>query len=119
MTTKKGNMENPEKKKRIENFIQLLNSLDKLDDKRRLLWCDIYQNAIDDRDRAGVLYTNVMTVMENSIVNHSTVGPTIVKYLERMSKSNEQILKLAEMVLNVDESNRGIDSDSLYAGMED
>lgn len=121
MTTKKLEKEldrNNKLKKSVEGFSELLDSLSGLDDKRKLLWKEIYSNAIDDRERAAILFTNASLTMDNSTVTHTTLGSTLTKYLERMSKSNEQILRLAEMIVKIEEKEKNVDIDVLYDNME-
>jgi hypothetical protein len=103
--------------KNVDNFKELLDSLSDLDDKRRMLWKEIYQNAVDDRERAAILFTNATMTMDNSTVTHTTLGTTLTKYLERMSKSNEQILRLAEMIVKLEEREAKLDADDLYSQM--
>ena len=104
--------------KKVDNFKELLDSLTELDDKRRMLWKEVYQNAVDDRERAAILFTNATMTMDNSTVTHTTLGTTLTKYLERMGKSNEQILRLAEMIVKVEEKEKSVDIDVLYDNME-
>jgi len=121
LTTKKLEKEldrNSKLKKSVDSFSGLLDSLNELDDKRKLLWKEIYSNAIDDRERAAILFTNASLSMDNSSSTHTTLGPTLTKYLERMSKSNEQILRLAEMIVKVEEREKNVDIDLLYDNME-
>ena len=73
-----------EKKKKIERFSDLLDELENTEDKKKYLWKEIYENAINDR--------------KGSTGNHAIYGPIMSKYLERMSKSNDQILRLAEII---------------------
>jgi hypothetical protein len=103
---------------KVKNFTELLDSLTELDDKRKILWKEIYQNAIDDRDRAGTLFTNATLTMDNASSTHVSLGSTMTKYLERMSKSNEQILRLAEMIVKIEEKEKKVDIDVLYDNME-
>ena len=103
---------------KVKNFTELLDSLAYLDDKRKVLWKEIYQNAIDYRERAAVLFTNATLTMDNASSTHVTLGATMTKYLERMGKSNEQILRLAEMIVKVEEKEKSVDIDVLYDNME-
>jgi deoxycytidine triphosphate deaminase len=108
---------NNELSKKVEDFEQLIDSIE-LDDKKRILFKKIYSNSIDDRNYANVLFTNALVTMNNSQEFHITVGPILAKYLERMSKSNEQILKLTELILSLKSKEEVIDIDELYKNME-
>ena len=50
---------------------------------------------------------------------HATLGPTLTKYLERMCKSNEQILRLAELISKAEEKEAKIDPDDVFASISE
>ena len=87
-----------DKEKKIREFSDLLDSLENTEDKKKLLWKESYQNAVDDRETAGMLLTDLVLQCQGSQANHLQFGGLMNKYLERMNKSNDQILKLAELV---------------------
>ena len=66
------------------------------------LWIEIYENAIEDRENASILFTDTLLQVKGNAANHNILGPVIAKYLERMSRANDQILKLAEIVARED-----------------
>ena len=101
-----------EKEKKIENFNEMLLSIKDLDDKRRILWQEIYNNATTDRENASILFTDTLMQVRGNAANHNILGPVIVKYIERMSKANDQILKLAELIAK--EDTRQSDPSSIY-----
>ena len=101
-----------EKEKKIENFNEMLLSIKDLDDKRRILWQEIYNNATTDRENASILFTDTLMQVRGNAANHNILGPVIVKYIERMSKANDQILKLAELIAK--EDSRQNDTASIY-----
>ena len=101
-----------DKEKKIAQFSDLLKTLTDLDDKKRMLWSEIYQNAIDDRENASILFTDTLMQVKGNAANHNILGPVIAKYLERMSRANDQILKLAELVAR--EDSKPIDTDSIF-----
>jgi len=95
-----------ENKKKIGDFADLIDSIDSIDDKRKFLWKEIYQNAVTDRENAHALFINLYQQMNCSSSEHLTVGATLTKYLERMSKANEQLLKLAEIIRSSSEERK-------------
>ena len=99
---------------KIKEFSDLLDSLTNTEDKKKLLWKESYQNALDDRENANILLVDLMKVSMNNSTNHLQFGTLMAKYLERMSKSNEQILKLAELIAKEEEKNEMIDSESIF-----
>jgi len=89
-----------------------LNSIDDIDDKKKLLWSEIYQNAIDDRENASILFTDTLLQVKGNAANHNILGPVVAKYLERMSRANDQILKLAELVAR--EDSKSLDPNAIF-----
>jgi len=84
---------------KIQDFGDLLDTLATTDEKKKMLWKEIYSNATSDRESASVLYTQLfMAMTTSSAQEHSNLGPMLMKYLERMGKSNDQLIKLAEMI---------------------
>ena len=102
-------------KEKVEKFSELLDSISSMDEKRKALWREIYDNALTDRENAYVLYLNAYSTFGGGQGEHTTVGPVMVKYLERMSKSNEQILKLAEIVKSAQEEAATITTDDIFS----
>ena len=87
-----------EKEKKIEAVSDLLSSLASTDEKKKALWREIYENAVSDRERASILFTEAYKSMGTSSSDHISMGTTMSKYLERMCKSNDQILSLADLI---------------------
>jgi hypothetical protein len=83
---------------KVSKFSDLLDSLANTEDKKKLLWKEIYENALNDRESAGFLFTDLLTQSKGNAANHAMFGPIMAKYLERMGKSNDQILRLAELI---------------------
>lgn len=104
-----------ESQKKIKDFGDLLDSMATVDDKRKLLWKDIYQNAVTDRENAHALYINLYMTMQGGSSEHVTVGSTLVKYLERMSKANDQLLKLAEIIKDSKEQEANMTEDEIFS----
>ena len=87
---------------KIKDFSDLLDSLENTEDKKKLLWKDAYKNSIDDRETASILVDDLLLKIQGNLNNHQLFGTLMTKYLERMSKSNDQILKLAELISKED-----------------
>jgi len=90
-----------DKQTRMEEFDKMLERLDStVDEKKRFLWKDIYRNAYEERETAYKLFNDAYagSTQTDTEAYHIEVGPVLVKYLERASKANEQLLKLASMV---------------------
>jgi len=100
------------KESKVGQFGDLLASIENLDDKKRVLWTEIYHNALTDRENASILFTDTIMQIKGNAANHSILGPIVVKYIERMSRANDQIIKLAELVTA--EENKPLDTGSIF-----
>ena len=101
-------------KKRVESFSNLLDNIANIDDKVKVLWREIYDNAISDRENAAMLFTDAWTKMSGQN-DHISMGTTMSKYLERMCKSNEQILRLAELIEKIENDDINVTPDDVFA----
>lgn len=101
--------------KKIEEFSEILNNLTSTEDKKKLLWKQIYENALHDRENASMLFDDAWSNMSEGSTGHATIGPVMSKYLERMCKSNEQILRLAELIAKAEEESAKIDPDDIFS----
>lgn len=102
------------KEQKIKEFADLLESLTDTEDKKKLLWKDAYQNAVDDRETAGALLTELVLQSHGNQAIHAQFGSLMTKYLERMNKSNDQILKLAELIAKEQENIETISDDDIF-----
>ena len=102
-----------EKEEKISKFSELLDSLESTEDKKKLLWREIYENSLNDRESARILLTDLLIQTRGNLANHGTYGTILTKYLERMSKSNDQILRLAELIAK-EEDKDVISSDDIF-----
>ena len=91
---------------KIKNFSDLLNELSSTDDKKKLLYAQIYENAVEDRTKAEMLYNSAYEKIEEDSGNHVIIGVALAKYLERAEKSNAQILELAKLIAKEEEVSR-------------
>jgi ABC-type Fe3+-citrate transport system substrate-binding protein len=110
--------DNKEFEKKISSFEQLLSENKDLDPQKMRLWLEVYQNATSDRTIAHVLFTQAFSQLTASVTDHVTLGPTLVKYLERMCKSNDQLLSLADIVSKEVSRQRSLNSDDIFAQIE-
>ena len=104
--------------KKAEQFADLLSTIESAEDKKKMLWKEIYQNAVTDRENASMLFTDAYTQMQSGTAEHISLGSTMSKYLERMNKSNDQILKLAELISREAEKAARIDPDDLFSQID-
>ena len=83
------------------------------------VWKEIYANATQDREKASMLVTNLWKEITTDPEKHALYGTTITKYLERMNKSNDQLVKLAELMgrSETSEQEEEVDIDDVYDKM--
>lgn len=103
-----------DKDQKLEKFSDLLDSIDLVEDKKKHLWKEIYENALTDRENAGMLFTDLYKEM-NGASQHALLGTVAAKYLERMCKSNDQILRLVELIDKAEEESESINPDDVFA----
>ena len=103
---------------KIKEFSDLLDTIEATEDKKKLLWKEIYENAILDRENASKLLDDAWSNMAEGTTGHATLGPVMTKYLERMCKSNEQILRLAELIAKAEEESARIDPDDIFSEIQ-
>ena len=107
--------QNRKAEEKIKAFGELLDDLSSTKDKKKTLWREIYENAVSDRERASILFTEAFKTMGGSGADHTTLGSIMSKYLERMCKSNDQILSLADMISKAEKAEESINTDDLFS----
>jgi hypothetical protein len=99
---------------RIKDFSGLLNQIESLNDKKRKLWMEIYENAISDRQNSYAMFVRLVKIVQDKSSEHAVHGKTIATYIERMSKANEQLIKLAELIAKAERKDDEIDPDEMF-----
>jgi hypothetical protein len=61
-----------------------------------------------------MLFTEIYVNTQGQPSEHHLNGPIMSKYIERMSKSNDQILKLAELIQKAQEEAEMISEDDIF-----
>ena len=100
---------------KINSFGELLEELTSTEEKRKALWREIYENAVSDRERASILFTEAFKSMNGGASDHATLGSVMSKYLERMCKSNDQILNLASLITKAEQAEGNVNPDELFS----
>lgn len=101
----------------LATFVDLLNSITTIDERLKLLWKQIYENALIDRRNAYMIWTDLYLTVHGNPEQHVIHGDHLSKYMERMEKANTQLLKLAELVYKAkdkQESDETPDSRSIF-----
>lgn len=85
-------------RKQLDDFDMLLDTISSIEDKTKSLWKQIFQNAVQDRKNAYLMWSDLYMHVHSLPNEHAIHGQNLARYMERMSKANDQILKLAELV---------------------
>jgi hypothetical protein len=91
-------------KEKINEFSKILETIDSASDKKKFLWKEIYENACSDRASASMLFWYLYAIMGRTIQDHEKNGQNLVKYLDKMNKSNDQLLSLARQIAEAEGS---------------
>lgn len=89
--------------KQVANFTDLLNGISSVEEKTKHLWRQIYENAVQDRKNAYIMWIDLYGYVHANPNEHAIHGQNLARYMERMSKANDQILKLTELVSKASE----------------
>jgi hypothetical protein len=100
---------------KVKNFNELVQDVADLDPKLRLLWSEIYQNAVADRRYSRLLYEDLLPKLLSATENHGLYGDKIKMYLERMSKANDQLLLLVKYIAEHVVSDSVVNTKDLYS----
>jgi hypothetical protein len=99
---------------KVKDFSTLLNQIESLTDKKKQLWKEIYENAVCDRQNAYVMFVKLVMIVQDKSTEHAVHGRALSSYIERMSKANDQLIKLAELVAKAESASEAIDPDDVF-----
>lgn len=105
--------------KQLADFVELLGTLASTEDKQKSLWKQIYENAITDRMNAYLIWSELYNACRGNPAEHAIHGQNLSRYLERMSKANDQLIKLTELVGTAKKKDSTeLSEEDLYRDME-
>jgi hypothetical protein len=99
---------------KVRDFSGLLDQIEGLSDKKKKLWKEIYENAVYDRQNAYTLFVKLVKIVEDKSTEHAVHGRSLSSYIEKMSKSNDQLIRLAELVSKAEKVNDEIDPEEMF-----
>ena len=76
------------------------------------LGVDLFLFPPNYRESANILFTDLLIESKGNSAQHAIFGPIMSKYLERMAKSNDQILRLAEIISK--EEQTSVSTDDIF-----
>ena len=99
---------------KVKDFSSLLKQIETVDDKKKQLWKEIYENAICDRQNAYLMFVKLVMIVQDKSTEHAIHGRALSAYIERMSKANDQLIKLAELVAKAEAASEAIDPEDVF-----
>lgn len=100
---------------KVEDFSELLDTIDGTSDKKKKLWKEIYENAIIDRQNAHSLLVALLDIVQDKSMEHAVHGKNMSTYIEKMSKANEQLIRLAELISKSEsKEDKDIDPEEMF-----
>lgn len=99
---------------KVRDFSSLLDQIEGLSDKKKKLWKEIYENAIYDRQNAYTLFVKLVKIVEDKSTEHAVHGKSLSSYIEKMSKANDQLIRLAELISKAEKVNDEIDPEEMF-----
>jgi len=100
-----------------KQFSELLETLSSMDEKRKSLWKEIYENAATDRQNAYMCYVETYNSMSKNN-DWAILGPVAKKFLDSMAKATDQLLELTRIIAEVQEAEAAIDPEEIYSQLE-
>jgi len=97
----------------LPDFDELQLTSADIDAKTKSLWLKIYTNACTDRERVAIFVSELSRELKGNMNGHMMHGQLVAKYLEKMAKANDQLLKLADQIQAYRTQTGEIDSDSI------
>jgi len=104
---------------KVKDFSALLSQIETVNDKKKQLWKEIYENAICDRQNAYIMFVKLVLIVQDKSTEHAVHGRSLSAYIERMSKANDQLIKLAELVAKAEAASESIDPEDVFSKIRD
>lgn len=115
MSENSKNLKEAENKAKAADFSDLIDKIENIDTKTKQLYKEIYTNAITDRTNAEVLLETLIAIATENSTEHAVHGKNMATYIERMTKSNAQLLQLATLINEATKvSEENMDPETLY-----
>lgn len=99
---------------KLRSFADLLDSIESMESKKKFLWKQIYENAVLDRELAHEQLAQAKLEVAQTPTLHVSMGTIMSKYMERMSRANDQIIKLAELLQEEMRKDEEVDPAEIY-----
>jgi hypothetical protein len=61
------------------------------------------------------MFMRLVKITQDKSSEHAVHGKTMATYIEKMSRSNDQLIKLAELIAEAEKKEESIDPDEMYS----
>ena len=61
-----------------------------------------------------MLFSRLVKIVEDKSTEHAVHGKSLSSYIEKMSKSNDQLIRLAELISKTEKSSEEIDPEEMF-----
>jgi hypothetical protein len=96
-------------------FSELLETLSTVEDQKKALWKEIYENAVLDRQNCHVCYMDTYSRMTDpNSQDFIMLAPMAKKFIEGMQKATDQLTKLSEIIAEVQKAEAEIDPEKMF-----
>jgi hypothetical protein len=99
---------------KVRDFSSLLDQIEGLSDKKKKLWKEIYENAVYDRQNSYTLFVKLVKIVDDKSTEHAVHGRSLASYIEKMSKANDQLIRLAELIAKAEKPSDEIDPEEMF-----
>lgn len=100
--------------KKLTDFSGILDDLEGLSDKKKKLYLEIYENAIIDRQNAYMMFLKLAKIAGDKSTEHAVHARALATYIERMSKANDQLIKLSELIEKAGTKSDELTTDEIF-----
>ncbi len=117
MTETKASLIERSIKDRAHDFSDLLNSIESISDKKKQLWVEIYENAISDRKNSYDMFNDLLAIVKNASTpstEYAVHAKALATFVEKMSRANDQLIKLAELIAVAEKKTDEINPDDMF-----
>lgn len=99
---------------RSRDFSALIKDIKNISDKKRQLWVEIYENAISDRQHSYLMFESLLKIVDEKSTEYAVHGKTLATFVEKMSRANDQLIKLAELIAAAEAKEDEINPDDMF-----
>ena len=118
MTQDVGSVKLEDLEGQLKNFSELVDKIENLSGEKKMLYKEIYENAITDRQNSCGMFRILAEICGANTTEHAVHARSIATFVERMSRANEQLIKLADLINRAEMAEGFIDPDDMFNAIQ-